>query len=288
MHGDRELDLGLLAGRRWDRAIDMCGYLPRLVRLSAAALRGAADHYTFISTESVYADSFAAGTTEESPLATLADPAVEEITGETYGGLKALCEEVVRELWGDASLIVRPGLVVGPGDHTDRFSYWPVRASRGGRMLCPGDPERFHQVIDVRDLAGWILSMSQRAATGTFNAGGRPEPITFRLIVEESLDASERRAEPVWVGEAFLRARGVEEGSFPLWYVDPEGRRPDLHIVPRRAIAAGLTFRPFRETVRDTLAWRADRADDLKTDPGLDRENELLDAWYHHTSQWII
>ena len=154
LRGDRNGDLSALEGRQWDAAIDTCGFVPRIVRASAELLRNSVKHYTFISSISVFAQIDKAGLDEDAPLATLKDETVEEVTNETYGALKALCEQAVEQTMPGRTLIVRPGLIVGPDDPTDRFTYWPVRTARGGEMLAPGRPDQATQIIDVRDLAG--------------------------------------------------------------------------------------------------------------------------------------
>ena len=158
--GDRELDLSALSGRRWDAAIDTCGYVPRVVRASARLLADAVDHYTFVSSISVYPDAMEPGSDEDAPVQELLDPTVEEVTAKTYGGLKAICEQAAEEEMPGRVLNVRPGLISGPHDPTDRFTYWPRRISAGGEVLAPDSPERQVQFIDVRDLAAWIVRMS--------------------------------------------------------------------------------------------------------------------------------
>ena len=158
--------------------IDTCGYVPRIVRLSAQALAGHIDRYVFISTVSVYAEDNPRGMDEDSPLATLKDESVEEVTGETYGGLKVLCEKAVEEVYADRALIIRPGLIVGPHDPTDRFTYWPWRIAQGGEVLAPGNPDQPQQIIDARDLAQWIVQMVEAQTHGRLQrrgAGLRPD-----------------------------------------------------------------------------------------------------------------
>ncbi len=159
LRGDRDSDLSALQGRRWDAVIDTCGYLPRAVRASAELLADAVDHYTFISSISVYADFHTPAMDESAPVGTLADETVEEVTGETYGPLKALCEQAAERALPGRVLNIRPGLIVGPHDPTDRFTYWPVRVARGGEVLAPGRPHVPVQVIDGRDLAEWTVRM---------------------------------------------------------------------------------------------------------------------------------
>jgi 2'-hydroxyisoflavone reductase len=273
LRGDRHSDLSALAGRDWDSVVDTSAYVPRVARASAELLSGQAEHYTLISSVSVYA-GFAEGPTEDSPLATIDDPAVEEITGETYGPLKALCEQAVREAFDGPSLHVRAGLIVGPHDPTGRFTYWPHRIERGGDMLAPGSPDRRIQVIDVRDLAEWILRMAAAREGGTFNATGPETPLTIGELLETSRDVSAGAAEVTWVDDAFLLEREVGEWmELPLWIPSEPGL---FEADVTRALRAGLTFRPLEDTVRATLDLAV-----TTSDAGLApaRERELLDEW---------
>jgi nucleoside-diphosphate-sugar epimerase len=177
--GDRKHDLSALAGRVWEAVIDTCGYLPGVVALSAAALANSVEHYTFISTESVYASPLQPGLDESASVGLLEDESVEEISGGTYGPLKALCERAVEAALPGRTLVVRPGLIVGPYDASDRFTYWPWRVAQGGRVLAPGRPERGVQFIDVRDLAAWIIRLVERRQTGVYNADGVPGAVSM-------------------------------------------------------------------------------------------------------------
>ena len=286
LRGDRDGDLTALEGRRWDVAIDTSGYVPRVVRASAQLLANAVEHYTFVSSISVYANW--PGTPridESSPVGTLTDPTVEEVNGETYGPLKALCEQVVQESLPGRALIVRPGLIVGPYDPTDRFSYWPYRVARGGETLAPGKRERLAQVIDGRDLAEWIMRMATERATGTYNATGPDHPLTMADVLEESKRVSGSAATFTWVPDDFLQHQQIDEWvGLPLWVPESEGQGVgDVNC--SRAWNAGLTFRPLAETIRATLDWLATRPADYSWKAGLtpEREAEALAAW--HDSQ---
>lgn len=280
--GDRDGGLGALAGRTWDAVFDPSGYFPRVVGASAAALAGRTGFYAFVSSISAYASPMVPGADESAPLATLADPAVEEITGETYGGLKAACEREVANVFGERSLIVRPGLIVGPHDSTDRFPYWPRRLARGGEVLAPGNPGQPVQVIDARDLAAWMLAMIERGSGGTYNATGPAEPVSFGGVLERARLALGAVATITWVEGSFLLERGVQPWTeLPLW-VPPEDAGLD-EVSIQRAIATGLAFRPLSETVRDTLAWDLGRPDEARpSSPALrpEREIELLREWH--------
>ena len=286
LRGDRDGDLSALRGRTWDVALDTSGYVPRVARASAELLGGAVEHYTFVSSISAYANwPETPSISEESPVGTLADPTVEEVTGETYGPLKALCEQAVQQALPGRALIVRPGLIVGPYDPTDRFSYWPHRVARGGEMLAPGRPERPVQVIDARDLAEWMLRMAAERATGVYNATGPAHPLPMAELLEESRQVSGSDATFTWLPDDFLEQQQIGEWvELPLWIPEKEG--PGVGDVNcARAISAGLTFRPLAETVRATLDWLATRPDDYSWKAGLapEREAEALAAW--HTAQ---
>src|SRR6478672_8232941 len=177
--GDRDGGLDALAGGEWDAVVDTCGYVPRVVAASARALADRCGHYTFVSTESVYGDVGEPGLDESAPVAVLDDPATEVVDGETYGGLKALCEEAAEAAMPGRVLNVRPGLIVGPHDPSDRFTYWPRRLARGGEVLAPGSAEGLVQVIDARDLAEWAVRMVEGGKTGVYNATGPENPLTM-------------------------------------------------------------------------------------------------------------
>lgn len=281
IHGDREGGLDALGGRRWDAVIDTCGYVPRVVRASATFLAGSVDHYTFISTMSVYAEPLRPGATEDAPVGVLADDAVEEITGETYGPLKALCEKAASEAMDGRALLVRSGLIVGPYDPTDRFTYWPVRVARGSEVLAPESPDYRVQFIDVRDLARWTLQATARRLTGPYNATGPRHPAPLGQVLDLSRQISGSDAEITWVNEAFLTAHEVTPFTeMPLW-VPAEYEGFNAFSI-EKAVAAGLTHRPLEDTIRDTLDWAASRPADYVWRGGLppEREVELLRAWH--------
>jgi 2'-hydroxyisoflavone reductase len=274
LRGDRDGQLGALAGRDFDAVVDTSGRVPRLVSETLDAL-GAIGHYTFVSTISVYAD-LSTPPTESSPLAELQEPT--EVWEEAYGELKVLCENVVRERFPDA-FIPRPGLIVGPWDPTGRFTYWPARLAAGGPVLAPLPRDADTQVIDARDLAEWIVRAAEEGLGGTYNTVG---PVTTREhVLETCASVAGTGAELVWVDPDFLHAEGVEEWmELPLWLYDAKYRGM-LSVDGAPALAAGLRLRPLEETVRDTVAWT--RRGDAPTEfpAGLDREKEqaVLDAW---------
>jgi 2'-hydroxyisoflavone reductase len=286
--GDRTQDLHLLAGREFDAVIDTCGYLPRDVRASTAALAESTSHYTFVSSISAYATFSAPSTTEDAPVGRFEDESVEEITGETYGPLKALCEQATLDAFPGRALVVRPGLIVGPHDPTDRFTYWPARAWRGGEVLAPGRPELGAQFIDVRDLADWMVEAVERKLTGTFN-GVRPGgSLDFGTLLaacqEAALAAGGPESTLTWVPEDFLVTNEVAPWSeLPIWVPSSDPNMAGAHnISAEKAKVAGMTFRDVAETVRDTLAWHLTRPADHQWRAGLTPEKEasVLAAWH--------
>jgi 2'-hydroxyisoflavone reductase len=277
--GDRDGELGRLGARRWDAVIDTCGFVPRVVRASVEALRERVERYAFVSTISVYPDTFGGSFAESEPVIVLEDPSVESVTPQTYGGLKALCEAEVRRAYGAGALIVRPGLIVGPLDPTDRFTYWPVRFAVGGEILAPAPSDAFVSFIDVRDLAGWIVTALDSGAAGTFNASGQYGTTTIGDVLG-SCAAAAGAGVPVWVSESFLLGNGVAPWTeLPLWI--PQGEDSIVKASSARAGAAGLRYRPLIETVAATLAWSKGLGLDRPLRAGLarDREAELLAAW---------
>lgn len=283
--GDRDGGLSALDRRSWDAVVDPSGYFPRVVGASAAALAGRAGRYLFVSSISVYAEPIPRGADESAPVARIADPTVEAITGETYGALKALCEERVRDAFGERAVVVRPGLIVGPHDTTDRFPYWPRRLARGGEVLAPGDPSAPTQMIDARDLARWMLSLLERGVAGTFNATGPAEPQTLGRCLERIAAGVGATPRLTWVSEEFLRENGVEPWlQMPLWLHAADQALDTMNIA--RALGEGLRFRPLEDTARDTLAWEQALASDPRpASPVItaEREAELLAAWAART-----
>ena len=282
--GERDSDegLSLLAGRRWDAVIDTCGYAPRIVRRSAQSLAQSVERYVFISSISVYAD-VSVPVNEASPVGKLADETVEEISGETYGPLKALCEQAAEAAFPGRALNIRPGLIVGPHDTSDRFTYWPVRVSRGGETLAPEPPERMLQFIDVRDLAEWTVRLIEAKASGFYNADGLPGQVSFAALLAACQAAAKSDARFTWVSEAFLREQKVGEWiELPLWIDQADPANAAFYAADvSKAVAAGLSFRPLAETVQDTLTWAQTRPADTAWRAGMaaEREQELLSLW---------
>jgi 2'-hydroxyisoflavone reductase len=252
LRGDRDGGLSALEGRRWDAVIDVNAYLPRHVQATAELLRDAVDRYVFISTISTYADLSVPGTTEESLLKEPqpGDEDLDEMTPGSYGRLKVLCERTMDAALPGRVLRVRPCIVAGPEDPTGRFTYWVVRVARGGEVLAPGRPERPVQIIDARDLASWVVDMTEHRDTGVYNAVG---PIlTMREMLETCREVSGSDARFTWVSDEFLQEHGVR---LPLWQPEKEGVDA---VRNDKALAQGLAFRPLAGTVRDTLAWASE------------------------------
>lgn len=274
--GDREKDVEKLRGRIWDAVIDTSGYFPRIVRLSAEILEPNVSRYVFISSISVYENFGKVGIDESDPVGKIQDETVEEVTGETYGPLKALCEQTLRDVYGlERALIIRPGLIVGPHDPTDRFTYWPIRVRRGGDVLVPEEPGAPVQVIDARDLSDWIIRLIEGHASGTYNATGPGYELTLGELLEVSKLVSRSDARFRWAGVNFLEQNEVRAWSdMPLWVPDTGEYAGFSRVDVSKAIQAGLTFRPLEETVEDTLAWAQTRPLDHQWRAGLTAERE--------------
>jgi 2'-hydroxyisoflavone reductase len=283
VHGDRADGLAALSGRRWDAVIDTCGYVPRIVRQSAEQLAPAVERYIFISSLSVYADVSQPGLDESAPVGKLEDETIEEVTGETYGPLKALCEQAAEQAMPGRVLVIRPGLIVGPHDPTDRFTYWPHRVAQGGEVLAPGRPARPIQFIDVRDLAEWTIHMAEAKQTGVYNANGPAQPLPMADLLATCQAASGSQAKFTWVDEAFLAEHNVAPWQeLPAWLPESDETYAGFFAIDcRKAIAAGLSLRPLTDTVQDTLAWAATRPADYVWRAGLSpgREAELLEKF---------
>lgn len=277
--GDREKDVDKLKGRIWDAVVDVVGYLPRLVRLSAETLKDSVSQYVFISSISVYEDVSKVGVDESAPVAKIQNETTEEITGETYGPLKALCEQVVQSIYGERALIIRPGLIVGPHDPTDRFTYWPVRVARSGEVLAPHRPQAPIHIIDARDLAEFVIKLVEEHAFGVYNATGPDYELTIGRLLDVCKQVSGSDANFKWASLEFLNQNNVQPWSdMPVWVPDEGETEGFARIDVSKAIRAGLKFRPLEETVRDTLAWAKLRPADHEWRAGLktEREQELL------------
>jgi 2'-hydroxyisoflavone reductase len=277
--GDRDGEISKLSGRKWDAVVDMPGYYPRVLRQSAELLKDSVERYLFISSISAYRIEPGVNRLDEnSPLATLADETVEEITGETYGGLKALCEKVVEEVYGDRAIIIRPGYMVGSFDPSDRFTYYPWRLMKGGKMLCGGRKDADLQIIDARDIAKFCVSLLEQKASGTYNVCGPEAPYSWQQWITDAKVALGVDTELVWADPQKFEDVGGQPGAdLPLYPGVDASHDAFMHVDNSRAVAAGLTFSPLSDTVRDTAEWVKGRGDEpLKVGMSLERERELL------------
>lgn len=286
--GDRKGQLDALRGRKWDAVVDDTGFIPKYVRMSAQLLAPNVGYCLFISSISAYA-SFATPNDVRSPTGKLSDPDIEQVTNDSYGPMKALCEQYTWDAFKGRASIVRPGYIVGPLDRSDRFTYWPVRASHGGEMLAPGTSHDPIQVIDVRDLAAWMMKLVAARTTGYFNAVSPPHAFTMGDLIGASLHASPSAGTTAtWVPEEFLAAHWKpDELDLPPWSpMSGDTAGASLTAVDS-AVASGLHTRPLADTVRDTLAWfqslPAERQAKLRAGLDPQKETETLRAW--HASQ---
>lgn len=267
----------------WDVVIDNSGYYPRHVAASAALLAGRTKRYIYISSISAYKEPNPVGGDETAPLATLADPAVEEMGKDyqNYGGLKALCEQAAEKAMPGRVAVVRPGYIVGPDDPSGRFTYWPVRMDRGGDIAVPGHPDDPVQIIDVRDLGAWLVRLAEDGATGAFNACGPERKLPWGRLVEACRKATAATGTLTWVSPAFLAKQEVE---FPIWAPNEGDSKGFATWSNARALKAGLRFRPAEDTARDTLAWFKGQEKEAKgrtrlAGPTPEVEAKLLAAW---------
>ncbi len=283
--GDRNDNLEALRGREWDVVIDNSASIPRWVRQSAQLLKDSADLYLFVSTLSVIADNSIVGADESVAVATIEDPTTEEVTGRTYGALKALCEQEAVRAFPRRALVVRPGLIVGPEDRSDRFTYWPVRIDRGGEVLAPGDPNDPTQIIDARDLTGWMIRMLEQGEMGVYNATGPIRPLAMAEMLYGIRAVTSADVRFTWADADFLDEHEVSAwADMPTWIPPSDGAEGFSRVNCAKAIGKGLTFRPLAETARDTLDWfktlPEERQANLRAGIKPDREVEVLAAWH--------
>jgi len=277
--GDRNSDLSALSQGSWDATVDTCAYFPRQVHELATVLGDRGGHYELVSSVSAYASPASRGYREDAPLAVLDDPTVEEVTNESYGGLKVLCERAAIERFGPRTVVVRPTYVVGPDDYTWRFPWWVSRIARGGDVLAPGPADAPSQLIDARDMAAWMVGLLESAASGAFHAVGPSSTFTW----SEELEAIAGSVAPEgttlqWVDQEYLLGEGVDDTALPLW----PGAEPDLLMMTAdsaAALATGLRIRPLAETVQDTLEWI--QSVEQPAQPGISAADEaaLLERW---------
>lgn len=279
--GDRAGPLDVLKGRDWDVVVDNSGYFPKQVKLSAELLKGHTQHYIYVSSISAYADLTPPGIDEDYKVAELKDPDATEITNDNYGGLKAACEKIVEQTFGEHQAVIRPSYIVGPGDSSDRFTYWPVRVARGGEVLAPGSAADTVQFIDVRDMADFMRACIERRIKGRYNLCNPPGAVTMGELLTASKRISKSNATFTWASQSFIEQQKLlEKGEIPIW-APPIGEQAGATLVSSaRAVAQGLRFRDLDTTIKDTLAWHEQRPAEQKAKlrAGLtaEREAELL------------
>jgi len=277
--GDRTVSLDPLKGRKFDAVIDTCGYFPRAVKMSAEFLKDSTDHYTFISTISVYKDFSIKGIDENSETGKIVDESIEEVTGESYGPLKVLCENAVAAIYKDKALNIRPGLIVGENDPTDRFTYWVHRINEGGKFLAPDGKNSNVQFIDVKDLADWTVVMAEEKKSGVYNATGPDYKLSFEKFITTCQEVSANNSEIIRASEKFIADENVSGWTdLPMWIPEEEEGVNNINI--SKALKDGLKFRPLKETIVDTLKYDGSRKDHVFR-AGLkpDRESELIKKW---------
>jgi 2'-hydroxyisoflavone reductase len=281
--GDRKGQLDSLKGRKWDAVIDDTGYIPKFCKMSADLLAPNTGYCLYVSSISAYA-GFAKPNDIGSPTGVLENKDQEEITNETYGPMKALCEQYVRDAYGERSSIVRPGYIVGPLDPTDRFTYWPVRFAKGGEMAVPGTPSDPIQIVDVRDLATFMVGLVERQVDGYFNAVTPPGALTMGALMDTCRKVTGADTKLTWIDEEFLAAKlKPEEMNFAPWG-PMHGEEAGGSLTGMQAAAdQGLKARPLEDTVRDTLTWHetrpAERKAALRSGFSAEKETEILAAW---------
>ncbi len=283
--GDRNDDLTALENRSWDVVLDLPATNPKWVELSAQLLKDAANQYVHISSESVYSDTSVTGINEDSPVFRREDVELPEDGRLPYGLSKVLAENEARRAFGDRATIIRPGLIVGPGDPTDRFTYWPARIDRGGEIAAPGDGTDFTQIIDARDLASFLIHMVETSTMGTFNASGPESPMTMAEMLYGIRAVTTGEIGFTWIPWEFLEEKGIRPwADMPAWVPSTPEMIGFSTFSQLRALAAGLTLRPLADTARDTIEWHNARPEEERTQmrSGLSRANEaeLLRAWH--------
>ncbi|HEU4529795.1 MAG TPA: hypothetical protein VFR59_01370 [Steroidobacteraceae bacterium] len=285
LHGDRKGQLDSLRGKQWDAVVDNTGYIPKFCKMSADLLGPNVGFALFVSSISAYA-GFARPNDESSPAGVLTDPNVEQITNETYGPMKAACEQATFDAFKDRSCVVRPGYIVGPKDTNDRFPFWPVRYARGGEMLVPGAPTDPIQIIDCRDMAAWMMTLVERRTNGIFNAVSPPNMFTMNDLMQAvQRTVPDAKTTLTWIPEDFLaKTWPKEEMGVPPW-APLKGEEPGFSFTSsERALKTGLKIRPIADSVRDTYEWfrtlPAERQQTLRAGVKPELETETLRKWH--------
>lgn len=277
--GDRDGNLDALKGKQFDAVIDVCVYLPRVVKQSAELLKELVPHYVFISTISVYDHANGEPIDIDSPLTTLEDESVEEITGETYGGLKVLCEDEVLGMYEEHATIIRPGYIVGPDDHTDRFGYWVRKVAKGGEMLVPENDDQPMQFIDVRDLAEWTIRLTEKNQPGIYNAVGPNEKLTLAGLLVRMKKQFNSDSKFIKVSKEFITENEITVTDFPMLFsFEDIAHYNFMEIDIRSSISQGLTHRTVEDTIQASYKYIKSLASDYEFKCGLSEEkhNELL------------
>jgi 2'-hydroxyisoflavone reductase len=284
LHGDRDPDkdegLNALRNRKWDAVIDNSGNVPRIVAASAKLLAPSVGQYIYISSISAYADNRAEGQDETARLATMADPTVEKVTNDTFGPLKVLSEKAAQAALPGRTAVVRPGYIVGPDDPSGRFTYWPVRIDRGGEVLAPGAPTDPLQIIDVRDLGAWLIAMIEQDTVGVFNATGPKDRLAWGDVLQACGKVTKSDHSLTWVPGGWIAKKG--EDIFPIWAPYQGDTRGFHRWSNAAAVKNGLKFRPYQQTIADTLRWYKTQDEKGRTrlaGPQPAKEAELLAAW---------
>ena len=297
LKGNRQSDLTALQGRQWDAIIDTNGYVPSHIRSIAQILAHTTPLYAFISSVSVYADLSHVDVDETTPVETLTPEQLAEAEhivppmqgtparayGANYGALKALCEQAAAETMPGRVLTIRPGIIVGPYDYSDRFTYWVHRIAQGGEVLAPGRPDRQVQIIDARDLAEWIIRMLEAQQTGTYNATSPEKQLNMQQILGTCKSVTGSNAHFTWLNDTFLLEAGaIPWSQVPLWLPESDETLGFNAISIKKALTAGLTFRPLAQTVQDTLTWDQQRPEKVQLQAGLNAEDEtrFLQTWH--------
>ncbi len=259
LRGDRNPDKGdgikALEGRKFDVVFDDTGYYPRHVKASAELLAPNIGHYVFISSISCYARNDIEGLDESGELATMSDPTLESMgkNYEHYGALKALCEQAAEAAMPGKTCVIRPGYIVGPGDTSNRFAYWPMRADKGGDFVVPGDPTDPIQVIDVRDLSEWMVHVAERKLVGRFNACGPDKKLEWGKVIDACVKSASKPCKPHWA--PLDKLKELPRAGFQIW-APYDGETKGFHSVSNAAaVKNGMRFRPIETIVKDTLAW---------------------------------
>jgi 2'-hydroxyisoflavone reductase len=284
--GDRNGDLEALKGRAWDVVIDNSASNHEWVRLSARLLKGSVERYFYVSSRSAYSDTSRIPMTADAPTFTYetagVEPGAERLP---YGLRKALSEREAQRAFPGRATIFRPGLIIGPGDETDRFTYWPVRIHRGGEVLAPGDPSDPVQIIDARDLSEWMIRVAEDGHTGVFNGVGpaTPRPMAELLYGIRGVTTAETTF--TWISADFLFGIGIRPYShMPVWMPPRDGREGFARFDLSNEVAHGLTFRPLAVTARETLDYHFSRSPErqaeLRAGISAEREAEVLAAWH--------